>query len=205
MPVLDNDEPCTDPAFQRTVLRGAWAIGASTIVYIILLFAVPRSLKSLIGLGGMAVICIGALGLAFWAMSHHPATNQWRPAGRRYTRRFLPAMMLYVLVFEAATWYYMHRHPTGLAAVLAGLAPSVPVLFAIRAMLLLLKEETDEYLRTRALETWSIATGLALCVCTVWGFLDQFEVVAHLPLWAAFPLWAVCIGPAQIIVNKRHA
>ena len=97
----------------------------------------------------------------------------------------------------------MRVHPTGLMAALAALAPSVPVLIAIRAMVLLLKEETDEYLRTRALETWAIATGLALSVCTVWGFLDQFEVVPHLPLWAAFPLWACCIGPALWLLNRR--
>lgn len=205
MPVPNNDEPCTDPVFQRTVLRGAFALGTATLAYTILLFVVPRWLRSPIGLGGMAVICIGALALAFWALSHHPATNQWRPAGRRYTRRFLPAMMLYVLVFEAATWVYKHVHPAGIGAVLMALAPSVPILFAIRAMLLFLREETDEYLRSRMLECWSLATGLALCICTVWGFLDQFEVVPHLPLWAAFPLWACCIVPANFILQRRDA
>jgi hypothetical protein len=128
-----------------------------------------------------------------------------RPAARRYMARFLPAMLLYVAVFEAATWYWLRMHPTGLRAVLAALVPAIPVLFAIRAMLLLLREETDEYLRARGLEVWALATVLTLGACTVWGFLDQFEVVPHLPLWAVFPLWAVCLFPAHIIVQKRHS
>ena len=55
------------------------------------------------------------------------------------------------------------------------------------------------------LEGWAIATGLALAVCTVWGFLDQFEVVPHLPLWAAFLIWACCLVPAQFLLQRRDA
>lgn len=209
----DEEQACTDAASQRALNRGVWWMAAVIIAYVCLLLVVhvgplhvlPKSAKTAISLGGAAGICIGALGFAFWAMSRIPSMHQMRPAARRYMMRFLPAMFLYVVVFEAATWFYMHRHPTGLAAVLAGLAPSVPVLFAIRAMALLLREETDEYLRARALEVWAVATALMLGLCTVWGFLDQFEVVPHLPLWAVFPLWAVCIFPAQIIVQKRHS
>ena len=88
---------------------------------------------------------------------------------------------------------------------LAALAPSVPLLFAIRAMMLFLKEETDEFLRSRMLEGWSLAAGLTLAVCTVWGFLDQFEIVPHLPLWTAFLIWACCLIPAQFLLARRDA
>jgi hypothetical protein len=128
-----------------------------------------------------------------------------RPAQRRYTWRFLLPMMVYVATLIAATLYWKTAHPTGLAALLVALAPAVPVLFGIRAMMLLLKEETDEYLRSRMLEGWALATGGALAICTVWGFLDQFQVVPHLPLWVVFPIWAVCLAPAQWFLCKRQA
>jgi hypothetical protein len=156
-------------------------------------------------LGSMAVLLGGVISFLWWLAPKHPLVKQMRPAARRYMARFLPAMLLYVAVFEAATWYWLRMHPTGLRAVLAALVPAIPVLFAIRAMLLLLREETDEYLRARGLEVWALATVLTLGACTVWGFLDQFEVVPHLPLWAVFPLWAVCLFPAHIIVQKRHS
>jgi hypothetical protein len=204
MSLPDDNEPC-NAAFQRTVTRGTWLLFAAIVIDFAAISFVPRPFKVLAGLGGGFIICASALGFAFWVMSRSPLTNQMRPAARRYTRRFLPAMLLYVAVFEAATWIYLHIHPTGLLAVLTALAPSIPVLFAIRAMLLLLREETDEYLRARGMEVWALATVLVLGLCTVWGFLDQFEVLPHLPLWAVFPLWACCILPAQIIVNKRHS
>jgi hypothetical protein len=165
----------------------------------------PRSIKGAIALSALIVLLAGVFGFVWWLAPRSPLVKQLRPAARRYMARFLPAMLIYVAVFEAATWYYLRLHPTGLEAVLAGLAPSLPVLFAIRAMILFLKEESDEFLRSRMLESWSLATGLALALCTMWGFLDQFEVVPHLPLWAAFPIWAACLLPAHIIVQKRHS
>lgn len=165
----------------------------------------PQPLYLVLAIGPAAILLLGVIGFLWWLIPRHPLVKQMRPAPRRYLMRFLPAMLLYVALFEAATWYWLHRHPTGLAAVLAALVPAIPVLFAIRAMLLLLREETDEYLRSRGMEEWTHATVLTLGLCTVWGFLDQFAVVPHLPLWAVFPLWAVCLFPARIIVQKRHA
>jgi hypothetical protein len=165
----------------------------------------PRPVTVAMIAGTAAVMMFGVIGFLWWLAPRSPLWKQMRPAARRYMARFLPAMLLYVVIFEAATWYWLRLHPTGLRAVLAALVPAIPVLFAIRAMLLLLREETDEYLRARGLEVWALATVLTLGLCTVWGFLDQFEVVPHLPLWAVFPLWAVCLFPAHILVQKRHA
>jgi len=128
-----------------------------------------------------------------------------RPAMRRYQWRFMIPMLLYVVALVAATYYWKSVHPTGLVAVLVALAPAVPVLFAIRAMFLWLREENDEYLRARMFENWTLAALLAMAVCTVIGFLDQFRVIPHIPLWAALPLWAVCIGPVQLLFKGRCA
>jgi hypothetical protein len=206
---LEDKNSRTHTAFNRDAWRGIGVLGASIIVYVGLLFflrgVLPQPILSLVGLIGMLALCFGVLGFAWWLAPRSPLMQQVRPAGRRYMVRFLPAMLVYSAVFIAATWYYRHMHPTGWDAVLTGLAPSVPVLFAIRAMMQLLKEETDEYLRSRLLEGWALATGMVLALCTVWGFLDQFRVVPHLALWAVFPLWACCLIPAHLILNKRYS
>jgi hypothetical protein len=128
-----------------------------------------------------------------------------RPAYRRYTLRFLPAMLGYGAFLMGAIYYWKEAHPEGLTAWLVGLAPSLPLLFAIRAITLLPREEDDEYLRDRTYRAYALATGGMLAICSVWGFLDLFEVVPHVQLWAAFPIWAVCLAIAQCIPGRRAA
>jgi hypothetical protein len=199
------DRDLTNTRFERSVWRGLWVLWPAIIAYIGLVFSLPRSLKAVVGLGGMAVLCLGVLGFVWWLVPRSPLMNQRRPAARRLVMRIASAIVLFLLISVAATGTYRAVHPTGVAAMLAALAPSVPLLFAIRAMMLFPKEETDEFLRSRMLEGWSLATGLTLAVCTVWGFLDQFEVVPHLPLWVALYIWACCLVPAQFLLARRDA
>ncbi len=78
-------------------------------------------------------------------------------------------------------------------------------MFALRAMYLLPREENDEYLRRQMLEGWTLAALIAMGVCTVLGFLDQFRVIPHIPLWAALPIWAICMGPVHLLLKGRCA
>jgi len=126
-----------------------------------------------------------------------------RPAMRRYQWRFMTPMLLYVVALLAATYYWKSAQPAGLIAMAVALAPAIPLLFALRAMFLLLREETDEYLRGRMLESWMIAALLAMSICMVLGFLDQFRIIPHIPLWAVLPIWAVCMGPVQLLRKDR--
>jgi len=197
-----------DATYRRVTRRFQWFVWVGTVVILALSFFLPRlhlprPVNLMLAVGPAFVLLFGAFGFLWWLAPRHPLVKQMRPAVRRYMERFLPAMLLYIAVFEAATWCYKRWHPSGVEAVLVALAPALPILFAIRAMTLFLKEETDEFLRSRMLESWAIATGLALAVCTVWGFLDQFEVVPHLPLWAVFPIWAGCLVPAQFLLQRR--
>lgn len=175
-----------------------WAMVAIIFAQTIFLppLHLPRPVTVTLALVPTLVMLVGVFGFLWWLVPQHPLVTQMRPAARNLARRVAYAILAYLAVFAAATWYYQVWHPSSALAMLAGLAPSLPLLFAIRAMLLFFKEEPDEFLRGRMQESWTIATGLCLALCTVWGFLDQFEVVPHLPLWAAFPLWACCLVPA---------
>jgi len=168
-------------------------------------FHLSRSANVAIGVAPTFIMLAGVIALLWWLAPHHPLVTQMRPAARRLAGRAAIAVLLYLAVFAAVTWYYQARHPSGAAATLAALAPSIPLLFVIRALLLFLKEESDEFLRARMLEGWAIATCLTLAACALWGFLDQFEVVPHLPLWAAFPLWAGALVPAHFLLQRRDA
>jgi len=128
-----------------------------------------------------------------------------RPAAHRYTWRFIPLMLIYSVLFMLSVYYARHGHPTRSATIGLALAPALPVLFAIRAMFQFLREEKDEYLHKQMLEGWVLATGFTLAICTVWGSFEQFQLVSHVSAWAVFPLWAMCLVPAQFLVYRRGA
>jgi hypothetical protein len=209
MNALPNDDDPLKP--DATFLRGqrrfvmfCW-IGSGVIFGLSFLLPqafVPRPIKVTVTLSAMAVLIIGIFGFLYWLVPRSPMMKLLRPTARRLVVRIASPIVLYLAVFAAVTWYYQAKHPVGIAAALIALASAVPFLVTIRAVMLFLKEETDEFLRARMLESWAIATGMALTICTVWGFLDQFEVVPHLPLWAVLPVWAVCLFPSQQLVTR---
>lgn len=125
--------------------------------------------------------------------------ERMRPAYRRYVARFLPAMFAYVFLLMAAVSYADSAEPTGVIAGAVAIAPAIPILFAIRAIFLLPREEDDEYQRDRINRSYAWATGATLMVCTSVGFLDMFGVVPHLELWIAFPMWAIFMGLARCL------
>lgn len=127
------------------------------------------------------------------------AGERMREPYRRYMRRFLPAMFAYVILLMAAVSYAKEAEPTGVIAWLVAIAPSIPLIFAIRAVFLLPREENDEYQRARINSSYAWATGATLMAGTVAGFLDMFGVIPHLELWIAFPAWAVFMGIARCL------
>lgn len=123
---------------------------------------------------------------------------------KRYMRRFLPAMAVYVVVLFASMRLYRHYDLATPLLWLIAVAPALPLIAAITAIGLYLKEEDDEFQRTLAISAHVLATGLMLAIMTVWGFLEQFHLVGHIPAWSAFPLLALCLVPSQAIVHWRY-
>lgn len=203
---VGDETPKLGARFWAMWWAGAAAIG---IVFMTALMMLRPSMDTPWGTvaGGVGVIAF-TLALIGWCMvpmrtlQKRGLGERMRPAYRRYMWRFLPAMFGYVVVLLAAISYSNAADPSGIVAWLVALAPAVPVLLAIRAIALLLTDENDEYLRQRMYRTFAMATALTLAVCTVWGFLDLFELVPHVQLWAAFPIWAVCMIPAQLLLHR---
>lgn len=120
-------------------------------------------------------------------------------ATQTYTRRVLIAGFAYVVLLLVGMAVARLYSPPIFARVLLALAVAVPVLFMIRAMSLLLKEETDEYLRMRIVNQSLFATGFLLTIATIYGFLNAFDVAPRVDAWAAFPLWAIGLGIGRLV------
>lgn len=153
------------------------------------------------GVYGLAVTGLALLGAksSMKAMKVRPS-----PAARRYQRRFTACILTYIAAFAVSLVTYNELRPADLFAVAAAIFPALPLIGCIIVMGLYLREETDEFLRSVAVESALWGLGGVLLIGTVWGFLETFRVVPHVPAWAVFPLWAVLMGAGQAIAGRRY-
>jgi hypothetical protein len=124
--------------------------------------------------------------------------NSKSPAGRRYMARFAPSMIAYVIAIMAASYLTSRELVDGWMLYAVAVAPALGILGAIWAMGMYVVEETDEYVRMKLVRAMMAATAVTLSAATVWGFLEQFSDVAHIPAYYAFILWCASMGLAQL-------
>lgn len=121
-------------------------------------------------------------------------TGNFSLAMGRYNRRMLIASAVYVIGLFGAIWAHDTLRPDGAVAFLFALAPSIGVLTMVWAMGRLIFEEEDEYLRLKYIRASLFGLGTLLTLATVWGFFEQFDLVPHVPSWAAVPIFALGLG-----------
>ena len=126
------------------------------------------------------------------------ARGAYSPALRTYNRRMMIAAFAYVALLLGCVAAAAHLAPPAPVRVVLAILVSLPVLFMIRAMALLLKEERDEYLRTRVIEQNLIATGFLLAAATIYGFLTSFELAPKLDSFLVVPVWALGLGIGRL-------
>jgi hypothetical protein len=124
-------------------------------------------------------------------------------ANRAYMRRFLPMMGLYVVCLLATVWLDDRLAPKGPLAVALAILPALPLVGVVWAFGRLLIEETDEYLRALTVRQFLVATGFMLCVTSIWGFLDAFGQVPHVPMYWAFIIWCMGLGVGTMVNEMR--
>ncbi|MFL6733781.1 MAG: hypothetical protein ACJ8EY_03700 [Sphingomicrobium sp.] len=126
-------------------------------------------------------------------------------AVRRYNRRVLIASMIYIVLLLGGISLARYYAPPAIVRVALAIIVSLPVMGIIAAMALLLKEETDEYLRMRMVEQSLIATGFLLTVATLYGFLNAFDLAPQIDSWAAVPVWALGLGVGRIFRKEESS
>ena len=101
------------------------------------------------------------------------------PAIRRYVIRIAVLMSFYLVALFGAT-YAVSRRPGVGSRGLSSLAviPALPVIGVFWAVMRLLVEEPDEFMRLMMVRQALIATGFCLTVMTIWEFLQNFDLVA---------------------------
>ena len=100
------------------------------------------------------------------------------PAIRRYLVRLAALMSFYIVSLLVCLTLVRHHHVVGPLAWVLAIIPALPVIGVFWAVMRLLIEEPDEYLRLLHVRQCLIATGFCLTIMTVWEFLQTFDLVA---------------------------
>jgi hypothetical protein len=115
-------------------------------------------------------------------------------AQRRYNHRVLWLSIFYALFLLGAVYAFKHHLVGGLPAYVVAVLPALPIIGIFAAMGLYLVEEQDEYVRMLMVRQTLWASGFALSLATVWGFLESFELVGHVESYYVAVLWFGGLG-----------
>jgi len=116
------------------------------------------------------------------------------PAAKRYNRRVIRLSLLYALFLVIAVSGFNRGLLHGLVAYFAAVLPALPIIGVFGAIGLYLVEEQDEYVRMLMVRQSLWASGFALSIATVWGFLESFDLVNHVDAYYIAVLWFGGLG-----------
>ena len=100
------------------------------------------------------------------------------PAMRRYVLRLAALMSFYLVSLFAAVYAFRHHLVSGPIAWPLAILPALPVIGVFWAVMRLLVEEPDEFIKLLLVRQTLVATGFCLTIMTVWEFLQDFDLVA---------------------------
>jgi hypothetical protein len=99
------------------------------------------------------------------------------PALRRYVVRLFVLMSFYLITLFVAVKAFRAGIVSGVPAYALAILPALPVIGVLWAVMRLLVEEPDEFIRLIHVRQCLVATGFCLTVMTIWEFLQNFELV----------------------------
>jgi hypothetical protein len=120
---------------------------------------------------------------------------------KRYNRRVIGMSLLYAAFILMAVYGFKHQLLHGPIAYVAAILPALPVIGIFGAMGRYLIEEQDEYVRMLMVRQSLWASGFALSIATIWGFLESFDLVGHIAAYNIAIVWFLGLGLGSIM-NK---
>ena len=121
------------------------------------------------------------------------------PAWKRYNWRVIWLWLLYTAFLFVAIYAFKHRLLGGPTAYVVAALPGLPIIGIFVAVGRYLVEEKDEYLRMLMVRQTLWASGFALSLATVWGFLESFGLVDHIDAYYIAVVWFFGLGVGAVI------
>ncbi len=118
---------------------------------------------------------------------------------KRYNRAVLMLSLAYAATLFGALYAFNHHFVSGALAVIVSALPALPIIGMFAAIARYLMEESDEYIRMLEVRKTLVATGFALSIATVWGFMESFDVVGHVESYYIAVLWFGGLGVGSCV------
>ena len=116
-----------------------------------------------------------------------------------YARTVLMLSVTYgVLLIGAELAFNNHLLKTPVTYAVA-ILPALPIIGMFYAIGRYLVDERDEYLRMLMVRQSLVASGFALSLATMWGFLESFDLVFHLDAYWIAVAWFGGLGLGQCV------
>ncbi|WP_246449455.1 MULTISPECIES: hypothetical protein [Novosphingopyxis] len=123
---------------------------------------------------------------------------------RRYLRRLSTAMAIYLLSLFAGEYLIERDLVSGPVTWVLALLPGLAIIGAFWAIAMLIVETEDEFIRMLMVRQVMIGTGFALSIATIWGFLENFELVPHVDAYWVAILWFGGFGLGACVNRLTH-
>ncbi|HXB62402.1 MAG TPA: hypothetical protein VNU94_06090 [Acidobacteriaceae bacterium] len=123
---------------------------------------------------------------------------------RHYVIRIVIAMTVYAALLPATIVTLQLTHPQRAIVLALSILPSIPIIAVLVIVGLYLKEETDEFQRMLLQQSLLWGMGCTLAFISIWGFLEMFAHVRHLPLFYVFPIFWLFGGISRAIQRTKY-
>ena len=122
-------------------------------------------------------------------------------AQANYTRTVLILSVAYGVLLIGAELAFENDLLTTPLTYAVAILPAMPIIGMFAAIGRYLVDERDEYLRMLMVRQSLIASGFALSLATMWGFLDSFDLIFHLDGYWVAVAWFGGLGLGQCVNN----
>jgi hypothetical protein len=122
-------------------------------------------------------------------------------AQARYIRRVILFAALYLIAVAAMTYFTKTVETQGVVRVVLALLPGFAIVGVLWAIGRLIVEESDEFMRMLVIRQTLVATAVALCGASIWGFLEAADIVPHLDAYWVVVAWFAGLG-AGAVANR---
>ncbi|VVS96954.1 conserved membrane hypothetical protein [Sphingomonas sp. EC-HK361] len=116
-------------------------------------------------------------------------------ARQRYNMAILGCSAGYACaLFGGEAYFQNHPGANGVTAYAAAIIPALMIVGMFFAIGRYLVEEQDEYQRMLMVRQSLVASGFALSIATVWGFLESFGLAPHVDAYYVAVMWFGGLG-----------
>jgi len=113
---------------------------------------------------------------------------------RRYLFRMGSSVVVCGITILSARYLTTNGLVDGPLVWVLALIPGLAMLGFFYAFIMLIIEQKDEFIRMLIIRQVLIGTGVALSFATVWGFLEEFGLVAHIYPYYVVIAWVLGVG-----------